>query len=349
MSYIGIDLHRRFSQVHVITAPAQHETTHRLPNDELAVRQFFSALEDGCKVAIEATGNWYWLVDVLQDMGCDVALSNPLQTKAIATARIKNDKVDARILAHLLRADLLPTCWIPDPKQRSIRDMLRIRLRLIVFRTQCKNLVRAVLAKYNITLAAQQIWQGSGREELLQTVLPASYPEVIQQALVLIEQLTAQIQYWEERIHEQVTVTPAAQRLLTVPGIGELSALTILYESGPITRFPSAKHYVSYAGLVPQVKASADKCWHGRLFKQANMYLKRTYVEVAQVSVRTRATDARLKCFYHRTMKRKGKAIARIALARKIAGLVYHMLKHNINYTTCMARNKMAEQASVTP
>lgn len=349
MSYVGVDLHRRFSQVHVITAPPQHETTRRLPNDELAVRQFFGALDDGCKVAIEATGNWYWPVDVLQDMGCNVSLSNPLQTKAIAKARIKNDKVDARILAHLLRADLLPTCWIPDSEQRSVRDMLRVRLRLILFRTQCKNLVRSVLAKYNITLQAQQIWQGGGREELLGANLPAPYPAVIQQALVLIDQLTEQIQYWQECIHEQVTVTGAAQQLLTVPGIGELSALTILYESGPIGRFPSAKHYVSYAGLVPQVKASADKCWHGRLFKQANMYLKRTYVEVALIAGRTQATDVRLKCFYHRTMKRKGKAIARIALARKIAGLVYHMLKHNIDYTTCLARNKMAEQASFTP
>lgn len=349
MQYVGIDLHRRFSQVHVHDEETVQVRTQRIHNDEVSVQKFFSDSDDACKVAIEATGNWYWLVDLLQSMGCEVYLSNPVQTKAIAKARVKNDKVDARMLAHLLRADLLPICWIPDRQERSIRDMLRIRLRLIVFRTQCKNLIRSVLAKFNINLGVQYIWTGTGRDELMQVTLPAPYKEVVQQVLVHIDTLTEQILYWEERVHEQITITTAAQQLLTVPGIGELSALTILYESGPIERFPSAKHYVSYAGLVPQVKASADKCRHGRLFKQANMYLKRIYVEVALVALRARATDRRLRCFYHRTMKRKGKAIARIALARKLAGIVYHMLGQNIDYKTCMARNKMAEQASVTP
>ena len=349
MQYVGIDLHRKFSQVHVHDDQTAEETTQRLNNDELSVRAFFSNLDDASKIAVEATANWYWLVDLLQGMGNEVVFSNPVQTKAIAKARVKNDKVDARMLAHLLRADLLPTCWIPARAQRNMRDMLRIRLRLIVFRTQCKNLVRSVLAKFNINFGLKQIWTGSGREGLNQIDVPAPYKEALLQVLVHIDILTEQINYWEMRIHEEITLTPGAQRLLTVPGVGELSALTIFYESGPIERFPSAKHYVSYSGLVPQVKASADKCWHGRLFKQANMYLKRIYVEVAQVSLRARKTDARLKCFYHRTMKRKGKAIARIALARKIAGITYHMLKLNIDYLSCMARNRMAEQASFTP
>lgn len=349
MQYVGIDLHRKFSQVHVHDDQTAEETTQRLNNDELSLRAFFSDLDDTCKIAVEATANWYWLVDLLQGMGNEVVLSNPVQTKAIAKARVKNDKVDARMLAHLLRADLLPTCWIPKRRDRNIRDMLRTRLRLIVFRTQCKNLVRSVLAKFNINFGLKQIWTGTGREELVQVDVPAPYKETLLQILVHIDTLTEQIKYWATCIHEQITITAAAQRLLTVPGIGELSALTILYESGPIERFPSAKHYVSYIGLVPQVKASADKYWHGRLFKQANMYLKRIYIEVALAALRAGATDLRLKAFYQRTMKRKGKAVAKIALARKIGGIVYHMMKQNLDYKTCMARNKMAEQASVTP
>jgi transposase len=349
MSYIGIDLHRRFSQVHVYNEETAQESTQRIANDEQAVRDFFTELDDDCKVALEATGNWYWLIDVLQDIGCKVVLSNPLQTKAIAKARIKNDKVDARMLAHLLRTELLPTCWIPERTERCIRDMLRIRLSLVRFRTQCKNVIRAVLAKFNVDMPVKKIWEGTGREQLTQLMLPLPYADIIPQVLIHIDQLSEHIKYWEGCIHTRVSTNTPAQMLLTIPGVGELSALTILYESGPIERFPSAKHYVSYCGLVPQVKASADKCWHGRLFKQANMYLKRTYVEVAQVAVRAAGTDARFKWFYQRTMKRKGKAIARIALARKIAGIAYHMIKHDIDYTTCMARNKMAEQASFTP
>lgn len=125
MSYIGVDLHRRFSQVHVISAPPRHETTRRLPNDELAVRQFFSALEDGCKVAIEATGNWYWLVDALQDMGCDVALSNPLQTKAIARAR----KI-AGIVYHMVKwgqaCTFILLCWFCPVKSWGLLSASRL-------------------------------------------------------------------------------------------------------------------------------------------------------------------------------------------------------------------------------
>lgn len=342
MNYVGIDLHRRFSQIHVYNDVTEKEFSRKIMNDKTRLAAFFNTLGSECKVAIEATPNWYWLVDLLSARGLDVCLSNPVQTKAIAKARVKNDKVDAKMLAHLLRADLLPTCWIPGSAERCLRDMLRMRLALVCKRTQFKNMIRMIMAKFNVTLNGN-IWSGGSRDALEKLVLAAPYKECIDQLLVHIDQLTDQIMVWDEQIVEQVEATDDSKRLLAIPGIGPLSALTIIYESGPIERFPDAKHYVSYAGLVPRCCGSAGKYWNGPLFKQANMHLKRIYMEVALSATRARLTDQRLKTFYQRIRRRKGINIARVALARKIAGIVYHMSKNKIDYETCMARNTMAE------
>lgn len=359
MNYIGIDLHRKFSQVDVYDDTTDTEITQRLTNDQEAMRKFFQLYPPDSRVTVEATGNWNWLVDLLQQLQMDVALANPLQTKVIAHARVKNDKVDARMLNHLRRTDLLPTCWLPTPTDRNQRDSLRIRLNLIHCRTQFRNAIRAILAKFNINLTPYNIWRGSGRDALLAITrprdpncpeaqrLPPIYGLAINQYLWHADCLSDQIEAWEKTLDQQMALSAEAKRLMTFPGIGKLSAFTILYETGPITRFPDAKRYAAYVGLVPKTKSSADKQRHGHLCKQANMYLKRIFVEVALHASRSRYTDDRLIKYHQRIMKRKGKGIARIALARKITGLVYYMLKDEIDYQTVMAKNNMAGRASV--
>lgn len=359
MNYIGIDLHRRFSQFYVYDDQKNTESTQRINNDKPAIQQFLEPLGDECKIAVEATGNWYWLVDLLQDLDLEVRLANPLQTKVIAHARAKNDKIDARMLAHLLRTNLLPTCWIPEKEERNMRELLRIRLRLLRFRTQHKNYLRSILAKFNITIDYRNIWRGSGRDVLetyitpteRQTLehitLPTPYREATKQVLRNIDFLSDQIEYWEKIINNQADQSADAQHLLTVPGIGKLSALTILYETGPVDRFPCAKHYASYAGMVPRTMISANKHRHGHLFKQSNMYLKRIYIETAKHILHTQHSDIRLRDFHNRLSKRKGNGIATVALARKIAMIVYHMLKEKIDFATAMTRNQMAGPASV--
>lgn len=341
MNYCGIDLHKNFSQIHLYNEEMREIST-RLQNDETAIRGFFEPLRDNCKVAVEATGNWYWLVDLLQDLNLDVSLVNPLQTKAIAYARVKTDKVDAWVLTHLLRTNFLATCWIPDKEQRANRDMLRTRLVLVKIRTQCKNIVHGILEKFNIKLPFSNIWEGIGREALEKVSLSSPYSEFLKQLLADIDHLTPQIEYWEKKIREQIPVSENAQRLLEVPGIGNIWALTILYETGPIERFLRAKRYVAYAGLVPRTRGTSDKYRNGHLCKQANMYLKCAYLEVTTAALRARDINQRLLAYYQRILRRKGKGIAKVALARKIATIVYYMLCVKIDYATCVARNKMA-------
>jgi len=149
MKYIGVDLHQKFSQIFSLDKETGETIEKRVPNEFDAIGKFFSQFDSDCKVTVEATRNWYWFVDLLQFMNIDVTLSNPVQTKAIAYARVKNDKVDAKMLSRLLENDLIPEAWIPSPEERQIREMLRMRLRLVKIRTMTKNVVRSSLAKLN--------------------------------------------------------------------------------------------------------------------------------------------------------------------------------------------------------
>lgn len=119
MMYTGLDLHKRHPYLTTMDERGEVLYQGKLPNDREVIRDFFRGLGQGAEVAIEATGNWYWMYEVQEDLGQEVKLSNPVKTKAIASAKIKTDKIDSRVLAHLLRTELLPTAYIPD---RATRD-----------------------------------------------------------------------------------------------------------------------------------------------------------------------------------------------------------------------------------
>lgn len=340
MFYIGVDLHKNFSQIYCLNNETGEIIEKTLGNDVDEVSKFFSQFNPNCKVVVEATRNWYWFVDALQEREIDVRLSNPAQTKAIAYAKVKNDKVDAKTLTNLLKADLIPEAWIPGREQRKIREMLRARLKLVRMRTSLKNVGRSVLSKVNAKLKYRNIWEGEGREELERVKLKEPYDKILPQILNLIDILTPQIEYWKKEIKKAVKdiEDPNVPLLKTHPGVDDISAFHVLYEAGPMDRFLSAKHHSSYSGLAPKSRGSAGKFKTGHLSKQANMYLKWIYVEVATAIVHSKKD--RLYKYYERIMRKKGKQVAKIALARKISRTVYHMLKDNIDYETFLRRRR---------
>lgn len=134
MVHVGVDLHKRVSQVALLTADGEL-TQHRLENGPSTIRNFFERLPAPAPVAIEASATWWWLVDLLESLGHQPVLSHPKQTKAIAAARLKNDRVDAERLVLLLRGDLLPPVWIPPRELREMRELLRHRVSLVWIRT----------------------------------------------------------------------------------------------------------------------------------------------------------------------------------------------------------------------
>ncbi|MBI1744548.1 transposase [Candidatus Acetothermia bacterium] len=130
MVHIGVDLHKRVSQIAVLTEEGT-VTQHRLDNERTNIQRFFEQIPVPARVAIEACGTWWWLVDLLEQLGHQPVLSHPKETKAIASARLKNDRVDADRLARLLKADLLPQVWIPSRDLREARELVRHRVGLV--------------------------------------------------------------------------------------------------------------------------------------------------------------------------------------------------------------------------
>jgi len=191
MVHVGVDLHKRMSQIAVLTADGEL-TQHRLPNDLAQLELFFAQLPTPSPIAIEASGTWWWLVDLLERLGHQPVLSHPKETKAIASARLKNDKVDAQRLALLLRGDLLPTVWIPPAALREARELVRHRVGLVWLRTQIRNRLLAMLARRNLQPTHTKRWLTvRGQRELQALALTAAPTTIREDCLALLPVLDA--------------------------------------------------------------------------------------------------------------------------------------------------------------
>ena len=247
-------------------------------------------------------------------------MAHPLKTRAIAEARIKSDKIDARILADLARGNLLPTSWIPPKEIRELRDLIRQRIFLVKQRTKLKNKIHAELIKRGIECRGN-IFTKAGKEWLHSLKIPA-----IETYLSVMERLNDEIKKLDKRLKEEEKKFNEVKLLKSIPGISTFSALVILAEIGDVNRFPDEKKIFSYAGLVPTVHKSGDKVYYGRITKQGSKYLRWILVECARIHVRK--CDSKITEFY-RKLKKKGKHenVAIIGAARKLLQTIYYMLR----------------------
>src|SRR5215813_10596328 len=166
MVYVGIDLHRKRSQIAVLDEQGAQLLSRRIVNDPDTFLELLQGLGDDAEIALEATYGWEWLADLLEEAGFELHLSHPLRTKAIAAARVKTDAVDARTLAHLLRADLLPEAYVAPRELRDLRDLLRHRVVLTRMRSALKNRVHALLARQGIQNDHSDLFGQAGRRYL---------------------------------------------------------------------------------------------------------------------------------------------------------------------------------------
>src|SRR5438094_4767914 len=227
--YIGIDVHRKRSPVAVVTEDGKVQLNRNVVNGSEPMLRLIGDLPAGTPVAFEAAFGWGWLVELLEDYGFDPHLVHPLRCKAIASARLKNDKVDAEILAQLLRADLLPEAWIAPPPVRQLRTLLRHRVQLVRLRTLLRNRIHAVLADHGHGRPAG-CWSGPGREWLASLELPAVSREVIDDGLALIDALQEPIDRLDWEVHQRARSEPAVKILTQLPGVGPYTALVLLAE-----------------------------------------------------------------------------------------------------------------------
>src|SRR6266568_2473997 len=260
--YVGIDVHRKRSQVAVINEGGEVLANRNVPNGAKPILSVIGGLPAGTPAAYEAAFGWGWLLELLEGYGFEPHMVHPLQCKAIASARLKNDKVDAATLAQLLRADLLPEAWIAPPAVRQLRAMLRHRAQLVRLRTLLRNRVHAVLADHGHGRPAG-CWSGPGREWLASLSLPAVSREVVEDGLALIDALQQPIDRLDWQVHQRAKAEPAVKVLTQLPGVGPFTAMAILAETGDISRFGPARKLASWAGLTPTVRGSDRTVHHG--------------------------------------------------------------------------------------
>jgi len=316
-----MDVHRKRSQVAVVDDAGVQQRNRNLANDPAKLVPVLGGLPPGTPVAFEAAYGWGWLVDLLEELELEPHLVHPSRCKAIASARLKNDKVDAATLAQLLRADLLPEAWIAPQATRDLRALLRHRASLVRRSTACKNRIHAVLADRGIP-DHFSLWAGPGRAWLADLELPATPRGIIEDCCGLLDALATPIGRLEREIATLAKPDPRVQALMALPGVGKLTAMTLVAEIGDITRFPTARKLCAWAGLTPQVRNSDRKVRHGHITKQGSPWVRRILQEAAQTAKR----HPMFASAYTQLARRRGKQIATVAIARRLLARSFHIL-----------------------
>jgi transposase len=324
MHSVGIDLHRERSHVAILDDQGRELRSRRIINDGQTILALLAEIDGECRVALEATYGWEWLADVLQDAGYELHLAHPLRTKAIASARVKTDAVDARTLAHLLRTDLLPEAYIAPREIRDLRDLLRHRVALTRMRSALKNRVSAIPAKQGIQRPYSDLFGPAGTRFLAELELPEQPRRRLDSLLALIDDFTREIDHTTQEIEQRASEDPYVEVLCQIRGVGRYIAMLVIAEVGDITRFHTARQLCAWAGMTPTVRSSDHRIRLGHISHQGSPALRWALVEAAQHAARG---GGPLRQTYERIAKRRGKQVAKIAVARKILTLCFYGLR----------------------
>ncbi|MGC8614093.1 MAG: IS110 family transposase, partial [Conexivisphaera sp.] len=298
------------------------ETSGKCEPDEL--RRFSESLPTGSTVTIESSSTWYWAYRVLSQRH-EVVLSNPAKTRAIASAKVKTDRVDAYTLADLSRGGYIAESYVPPPGIMGIRELVRYRATLVRMRTNVKNEIHSVLLMYNIQP------RGTPFSEEYVEDLRRIGDYRIDGYLSVLDALDQEIEKVSRRIREEAIEDGDARLLMTIPGISYYSALLIAGEIGDISRFPDSDHLVSYAGLSPSTHSSGGRTYHGPITKQGSRYLRWILNQVTHANIRSEP-DGTVARFYGKLRSKKGPQKAIVAASAKMLRMIYWVLRERRPY-----------------
>jgi len=322
MLSIGIDVHKRNLQVCVLDSGEKPVRECRIANEEASVIGFFRAYASS-SVALEASHNWGLLYDVLSGLGLEVHVCDAREARLIGHNRVKTDRNDAYRLAVLLRASLLPECYVPQGDCRDLRDLVRGRAALRRESTGIKNGIHAILSRNWVKHTYSDLFGKSGREFLEGVEIGQACKLLIRSNVAVLDAIGQQIAGLESEIKRRARRDKRAMLLTTIPGIAEFSALVILAEIDEIGRFRRAESLVNYAGLHPGENSSGDRVRRGGITKEGSRWLRWILVEAAQHTIRR---EGKIRDLYQRVLAKKGHNRAIVAAAREILVSIYWML-----------------------
>jgi transposase len=324
--YAALDLHKMYSEAVVVDQSGTVLDEERIDNDIGNLERFSNSLPQGTDVVIESSSTWYWVYSILQKRH-NVVLANAAKTKAIASAKVKTDRLDTLTLANLLRGGYIAESYIPPKKVMELRELVRYRANLVRIRTNLKNRIHAYLLMNNV-----KIETGSKpfTREFVSELKKIDEPRV-QGYLRLIESVNVEIHEASKQISNEASSNEDAKLLMTIPGISFYSALLIASEIGDVSRFSDSYHLVSYAGLAPSTYSSGGKTSHGNITKTGSPYLRWTLNQCARVNIREEP-EGNLAKFYCKLRAKKGDGKAITAASAKLLKIIYWVLKEKREY-----------------
>ena len=281
-----------------------------------------------CVWGWKPSGHARWFERLLQDLQFELWIGDAAEIRSKRVRKQKTDRQDAQLLLRLLMEDRFPRIWVPDAENRDLRQLLWHRHRLVQMRTRVMNQLHVVALNQGLR-RKKALWRAAGRQELESIALAPWASRRRQDLLDLLDQLTPKIQQLTGALEEEVEKRPVARRLLTHPGVGPLTALAFELVIGMPERFHCGKQIASYVGLVPTEESSGNRRRLGHISKQGNVLLRFLRVEAAQVTVRSQP-EWRSR-FFHLAMRR-GRKIAKVAMARKLAVHLYWMWRQGWDY-----------------
>jgi len=331
MQYIGLDYHKQYTFATLINKETGEVRQARLSNTPQSIEGFIKCPEESHAV-MEASRTWPVLYELLRGKVSSIKLAHPLRVKAIASARIKTDKIDSRILADHLSADLIPEAHIRDADNRSKQAVIRQRAFFVSSRTRVKNRIRVLIDRqpYEVRKTVEGLSDLFGKAGLLWLhevkELSSADRTLLDQMLMFLDNLNMLISESDKLILKLFNNDSNAQLLYTVPGIGKFLAVLISTEIDDINRFPSGDKLASYTGLVPSTYSSSGITRHGRITKQGNKWLHWAFVEAATTAKRY---NAQLNGYYTQIADRSDRNRAKIALSRRMVKITFSMLRKN--------------------
>jgi transposase len=340
-----MDVHSDFCEI-AISEGGRARSVGRVTTSVEQLELLGRSLGPDDRVVLEATGNALAIARILAPHVAEVVLAHPKRLRAISHARVKTDRIDARVLAELLAADLVPTVWTPDETTRRLRRQVSRRRGLVKRCTAIKNEIGAVLVR-NLKRRPEvtDLFGRKGRVWLAAVELPADERDTVDGCLRQLDFLTGELEAIDRQLARAVVDSPQMRRLMTIPGVDATTAVTLVAVIGDVSRFPTSRHLVGYLGLHPGVRQSGSApARHGRTTKEGPAAARHVLVEAAWSATRS---PGPLRAFGERVAARRGKNVAAVAVARKLATLAWHLLTREQDYAfqrPTLVRRKLRRQ-----
>jgi transposase len=328
MILVGCDFHSRYQQIAYVDTETGDLVEKRLEHENGEARLFYQTLPAPALVGVEATGRMQWFSRMLAEFGHELLVGDAAKIRAMVVRRQKTDARDASHLLDLLITHRFPKIWVPTPAENDLRQLLWHRQKLVWMRTSVKNQLHALAMSQGLCRKTK-LWTETGRKELEQLVLDPWAGRRRAELLSLLDHLSESVEELNQAVEEAGHNREDVRLLMTHPGVGRIVGLAFALIIGPVDRFANSKKLVSYLGLNPSEHSSGGRQRLGAISKQGNRLLRTLLVEAAQTATRV---EPNLRRHYRRLKARRTGAIAKVAIARKLAVRLFWMLRSQADY-----------------